>query len=285
MYKITSNGLRVALLLALAAASLGLGANVYGTGTAPQWVNAYLDMQLQRADCAFDVSKSIIGTLSLAQSLEMGIGLIGLSASFQPFQLLEPLDIFARNIADMLLWIIGTLHVQKKLAAVLLFIGCGVLLPLGFLLSAAVIRWPHKGISMSHPARKLLLAGAALTLCIPLSAQCSIILERGFFTADAHTALASLQKSKEHILHVGGGAATLPEKAKIFLTNVPKTVLELQNAIGGTSRDFLRLLGILGLTTFIMPPILFLGVWFCAAWGWRKVVQPHTENIGICGHN
>ena len=64
--------------------------------------------------------------------------------------------------------------------------------------------------------------------------------------------------------------ATLTEKAKLLLTNAPKTIQELQSSIGGTSRDFLRLLGILGLTTFVLPPVLFLCVWFCASglWAW-----------------
>ena len=260
-----------ALCCALGAvACLIMAGAVYSTGNAPDWVNAYFDMQLQRADSAFEVSKSIIGVLALAQSLQTGVGFMGVSANFEPFQLLEPLDIFAHNIANMLMWIIGTLHVQKKLAAVLLFVGCGVVLPLGFLAAAASSICPKRREALRRSARKLILAGAAVALCVPLTAQCSIVLERGFFTADAHAALTSLHQSKGLILQAGGGNATLTEKAKLLLTNAPKTIQELQSAIGGTSRDFLRLLGILGLTTFVLPPVLFLCVWFCASglWAW-----------------
>lgn len=260
-----------ALCFALGAAiCLIMAGGVYSTGNAPDWVNAYFDMQLQRADSAFEVSKSIIGVLALAQSLQTGVGFMGVSANFEPFQLLEPLDIFVHNIANMLMWIIGTLHVQKKLAAVLLFVGCGVVLPLGFSVAAASIICPKRREALRYRARKLILAGAAVALCVPMAAQCSIVLERGFFTADAHAALTSLHQSKSLILQAGGGNATLMEKAKLLLTNAPKTIQELQNSIGGTSRDFLRLLGILGLTTFVLPPVLFVCVWFCASglWDW-----------------
>lgn len=286
---LTSNKKTLALSV-IGVLSLVVGWSTLSNGKAPDFVTGYLDMEIERVEAAFAVIKQIISVLGLAGSIQVGAeagwwGIHG-SASFEPFQLLEPMDIYMDNLADMLMWMLGTVHVQKKLAAVALFLGFGLLVPVGCALALAVRRWSEKAYALGSSARRCMLVGIALALCIPLGTQVSIVVDRAFLTTDSHQLIDSLGKSKDKIKSISDQMLEVlerpKEKASLFsrftdMFSKAKKVgslvgpakKELETAIAPTRQQFVQLLSMLGLTIFVMPPLLLLCLWFSLSWVWH----------------
>ena len=229
-----------------------LGWVTLSKGNAPDFVNRLLDMELERSRMAFSCVRDIIGILGLAGSINIGLEsgfIVHGSVSFAPFQLLDPLDIFMDNIANVLLWMQGSLILEKKLSAVAIFVGAGILIPLGVLF--------YFTKKLNETSKKFLVLGVAIALCMPLSCQVSVIIERAFLTNDAHEILKDLQKAKQNILEIGG-IGGITEKTKKFLKNIPETVKELHNTINPTTKQFLHLIAIQAIVIYIVPILSFI---------------------------
>lgn len=149
----------------------------------------YLADVRERAAYAYAVARTLNATISLLESVDTGIGVV----SFQPAQVLEPINDMIEQFSDLVLIALASVGVQEILLAVLDDISWTYLLPLA-LLPLLLAPWAGKQGPRLHRIGVILLVSVIATrLLIPTLALGGHMISENYLKGEYHQAIAQVE--------------------------------------------------------------------------------------------